>query len=80
MTCRGQIAQDRMGIMNWCRHQFRGFVGRIAEHDPLIPCAVVIDALGDVGGLFVQVVFTQQVFPMESVLFVPNFTHNAADD
>ena len=64
-----------MGILDWCRHQMLGLVGRIAEHDPLIASAFVfgtqrIDTLRNMRRLFMQKVCHLASGMMELVLLI----------
>ena len=69
-----------MGILDRRRHQLGRFRAGIAEHDPLIPGPVPVNALGDMGGLGVQQVLHLQGIPVELVLFIPDVPHAAAHD
>jgi len=64
-----------VGVIDRRRHERRGFLARIAEHDALVAGTFVaiasgIDALGDVGGLRMQVHFDIGLLPMKARLLV----------
>ncbi len=72
-------------IIDWCRHEVRGFPARIAEHDALVARALVfvaggIDALRDIARLCVQMHFDRRLFPMKALLFIPDVLHGEAGD
>src|SRR6056300_955096 len=74
-----------MGILNGGRHQRIGFIGGIAEHDALVACAFVfggggVDALGDMGRLFVQQIGDFHGFVVEFILFIANIADAGARD
>jgi len=80
----GHLFQYLVRIMQRRRHQFRRLVTGIAEHDPLVPGAFIlvsafIDALGDMRRLRVQVVFKDQILPVEAVLLIADFLDRFAD-
>ena len=65
-------------------HQVGGFVGRIAEHDPLVARAFVlvgafVDALRDMRRLAVQIIFEAELVPVEAGLFIADVLDRAAD-
>ena len=71
----GQQAQDLVGKQDRRRHQFVGLAAGVAEHDALVAGTFVlvaagIHALGNVGGLRMQVNGDVAVLPMEAVLLV----------
>ena len=79
----GQTAQDRMGVMDRCGHQFRRFIGGETKHNALIACAFVlvfrcVHALGDMGGLFVQQVGDFHGLPVEFVLLIADVANAIA--
>ena len=81
----GQTAQDRMGILDRRRHQLGRFAHGIAEHDALVAGAFVlvvggIDALGDMGRLFMQKVGDLAGFPVEFLLLVADIADAIAGD
>ena len=74
-----------MRILNGRWHQFFGFIGGIAKHDPLIACAFVfvicgIHTLGDMRRLFVQQVCHLNGFVVKFILFVSNIFDASARD
>jgi hypothetical protein len=69
-----------MGIVDRGRHVIRRFQRGIAEHDALVACAVLVHALGDMGGLAVQVVVNLQGFPVELLLLIADVAHAIAHD
>ena len=80
-----QPAQHGVGIVDRRRHQLRGLVGRVAEHDPLVARALLlavggVDALGDVLGLAVDVVVDPERRPVEALLLVADVAHALAHD
>ena len=69
-----------MGILDRGGHVVRGFQRGIAEHDALIARAVAVNALGDVGGLFVQVVVDLDLVPVEFLLFIADVADAIPDN
>ena len=72
-----------MAVKNGRRHQLGRFAAGVAEHDPLIACALVlvarrVHALGDVGRLRMQQHLDRSLAPMKSFLFVTNVVDCAA--
>ena len=81
----GEAAEDGVGVVDRRRHQLRGLVGRVAEHDALVARALLlavggVDALGDVLGLAVDVVVDAEVRPVEALLLVADVLDAVADD
>ncbi|GJE70868.1 hypothetical protein CHKEEEPN_2410 [Methylorubrum podarium] len=79
----GEILEDLVGVEDRGRHQRRGLVGGVAEHDALVARALVlvaggVHALGDVGRLGVQVDGDLVVLPMEARLLVADVAHRLA--
>ena len=77
------LLEDAVRIIQRRRHQIRGFIGGVTEHDALVAGAFVlvaagIDALGDVRRLRVQVVFKGQILPVEARLFITDALHRLA--
>ncbi len=71
----GQQFENAVAELDRRRHQFRRFVGGVAEHDALVARALFlvargIDALGDVFGLAVQQHLDLGVAPAETFLIV----------
>ena len=76
--------QDFVAVIQRRGHQVGGFVGGIAEHDPLIARTFIlvvarVDPLRDFRRLAMQVIFEAQSFPVEAVLRVTDFLNGAAD-
>jgi hypothetical protein len=81
----GHALQDLVAVIERGRHQLGSLVDREAEHDPLVAGALVlvarcIDALGDVRGLAVEVVFEARTLPVEAGLLIANALDRVADD
>ncbi len=79
----GEVLEDLVRVEDRRRHQGRGLVGGVAEHDALVARALVlvaggVDALGDVGGLRVQVDGDVVVLPVEAGLLVADVAHGLA--
>src|SRR6056300_1503077 len=74
-----------MGVLNGGRHQRIGFIGGIAEHDPLVACAFVfggggVNPLRDMGRLFVQQIGDFHGFVVEFILFIANIADTVPRD
>ncbi|GJD75898.1 hypothetical protein CFIICLFH_4144 [Methylobacterium goesingense] len=81
----GEVLEDLVGVVDRRRHQLGRLVGRVAEHDALVARALVlvagrVDALGDVGGLGVQVDRDVVVLPVEARLLVADVLHHRAGE
>jgi hypothetical protein len=81
----GHEPQDSVGELDRCWHQLGGLVAGIAEHEPLVPRALLgplagIDAHGDVRRLGVQAAYDLAVTPAEAWLVVADLTDRAARD
>src|SRR5487761_2296151 len=75
--------QNLVGIVNGCRHEFRGFTAGITKHDALIAGAFIlvaggINALGNIGRLRVQQHFDVGILPMKTILLVTNIANRFA--
>ena len=80
-----QRAQNVVRELDGRRHQLRGLVAGIAEHDSLVARALVlvgagIDPASDVGGLGVQMNLHIGTVPVEAVLLVADVTNGLPDD
>ena len=78
------LLEDAVRVIERRRHQVGRLVGRVAEHDALVAGAFVlvaalVDALGDVRGLAVQVILEAGGLPVEAVLLVADALHGGAD-
>ena len=83
VSCVGHRLQDIVRILEWRRHQLRGLVRCIAEHDALVARALVlvagrVDALRDVGGLAVQEHHALRFLPVKSFLRIADLFHGLA--
>jgi hypothetical protein len=83
MAVLGQLLEDAVRIVDRRRHQVRGLVAGEAEHDALVAGAFIlvaglIDALGDVGRLAVQVAGEVGILPVEAMLLVADPLHRLA--
>ena len=88
----GQLAAETMGIHDRSRHHLRRLVAGIAEHQSLVPCALLgrflalrrpgIDSLRDVGRLAREVVVDEDPVGMEHVVIVdvPDVADGGAHD
>ena len=81
----GQETQNLVRVVDGCRHEVRGLVDGVSEHDALVAGSLVallvggaVDALGNVGGLGVQQHFDLGVLPVEAVLLVADVADGAA--
>ena len=80
---RGKILEDLVRIIDWGRHQLRRLAAGVTEHDALVARAFVlvagaVHALRDIGGLGMQQDFDLGVFPVETVLLVPDVLDGGA--
>ncbi len=76
-------AEDAVRVIQRRRHQLGRLARGVAEHDALVAGAFVlvagrVHALGDMGGLGVQVAFHMGVLPVEAFLLVADVLHRHA--
>ena len=88
----GEFAAQMMGEHDRSRHEFRGFIRGVAEHQPLVARALLgglfalgplrIHALRDVGALGGEVVVDENVVGVKNVVVIDiaNLAHGLADD
>src|SRR3546814_6143346 len=77
-----QPFEDLVTVIERGRHEIGGFIAGKAEHDALITRAFIlvaagIDALRDIRGLGVQMVFEDQRLPVEAGLLITDFATGA---
>ena len=80
----GQLLEDVVAVLQRGRHEGRGFVAGVAEHDALVARAFIllvggIDTLGDVGGLFMQMAGVFGLVPVEPLLLVADVLDRCAN-
>ncbi len=83
-----QVLENFVGVEHRRRHQRRGLVGGVAEHDALVAGALFlvvaglqrVHALRDVGGLRMQQDVDLRLLPMEAFLLVADVLHRQARD
>ena len=80
-----QRLQNAMGKVDGRRHQLIGLGAGITEHNALVARTLVlvagrVHALGDIGGLGVQVDGHVSVFPVKAILLVADVLHSGARD
>src|SRR5215213_4331503 len=73
----GELLQNAMGVVDRRRHELRGFITGITEHDALVARTLVlvangVHALGNIGGLAMQQDLHPGIAPVKPKLLITN--------
>src|SRR5215207_1094329 len=79
----GELLQNAVGVVDRRRHELRGFIAGIAEHDSLVARALIlvadrIDAFGNIGGLAMQQDLDPGIAPVKPELLITDILDRAA--